>query len=36
MKTDVFRKDDRTKFECHAGAIMAGVTLRGDDVTLAK
>lgn len=26
----------RTEFECHAGAIMAGVALRGDVVTLAK
>lgn len=25
----------RTEFECHAGAIMAGVALRGDVVTLA-
>ena len=26
----------RTDYECHAGAIMAGVALRGDVVTLAK
>lgn len=26
----------RTEYECHAGAIMAGVALRGDVVTLAK
>lgn len=26
----------RTEYECHAGAIMAGVVLRGDVVTLAK
>lgn len=36
MKTDAFGEDDRTEFECHAGASMAEVALRGDVVTLAK
>ncbi len=33
-KKNVFRSDDQ--FECHAGAIMAGVALRGDIVKLKR